>query len=282
MGKCAEFIRETTELGNGRAGSERSFSSGDRNRSREDGLIHPRIHGDPDLGGAAFGDPPVGHGDPGVKPGAFLPGPPLFFRSWREGHGLGGYGPHGYVWVLDPELPGLAGGCFALGSRAKGQGGGGPPPRGRCPTVVDVRTWVSGTDVKRQAGWGSAGSSSGNEGRLVRSTGTRSRAVGSQVRNDGRLHGPSLQMVSAALMTPVSNLSKASALSAVPPRVKPIRFRLSPQESPQRARPCPVSRVEPVSTFRSSLFPRAARAHLSSRWESQVGGVADVASVTTP
>ena len=184
-----------------------------------------------------------------MKPGAFLPGPPLFFRSWREGHGLGGYGPHGYVWVLDPELPGLAGGCFALGSRAKGQGGGGPPPRGRCPTVVEVRTWVSGTDVKRQAGWGSAGSSSGNEGRLVRSTGTRSRAVGSQVRNDGRLHGPSLQMVSAALMTPVGNLSKASALSAVPPRVKPIRFRLSPLESPQRARPCPVSRVEPGVHF---------------------------------
>ena len=36
-----------------------------------------------------------------------------------------------------------------------------------------------------------------------------------------------------------------------------------------------------VSTFRSSLFPRAARAHLRSRFEPQVRGVADVASVTT-
>ena len=39
-------------------------------------------------------------------------------------------------------------------------------------------------------------------------------------------HGP-FKVASAALMTPVGNPSTASALSAVPPRIKPIRFRLS-------------------------------------------------------
>ena len=168
-----------------------------------------------------------------MKPGAFLPGLPPFIWSRREDHGPNGNGPNGYdlngyvwvlVWVVGPELPGLTGGRFALGSRAKGQGGDGAPPRGRRPTVVDGRTWVSGTGVKKQAGLGSAGSSSGNEGRLVRSTRIRSRAAGSQVRNDRRLHGPSLKVASAALMTPVGNLSTGSPLSAVPPRVKPVRF----------------------------------------------------------
>ena len=43
-----EFVHGTTELGNGRAGSERSFSSEDRNRFtlRDDRLIHSRIHGE--------------------------------------------------------------------------------------------------------------------------------------------------------------------------------------------------------------------------------------------
>ena len=92
MGKCAGFIRGTAELGNGRAGREHPFSLGDRNRFtlRDDRLIHSRIHGDMDLGGAAFGDPPVGQGGPGVKPGAFLAELPPFLRSRREDHGLNG------------------------------------------------------------------------------------------------------------------------------------------------------------------------------------------------
>ena len=36
-------------------------------------------------------------------------------------------------------------------------------------------------------------------------------------------HG-SFKTASAALMTPVGNLSTASVLSTVPPRIKPIRF----------------------------------------------------------
>ena len=115
--------------------------------------------------GTAFGDPPVGQGDPGVKPGALLSGLPAFLRSRREDHGLNGY--VWVVWVVGPESPGLTGGRFALGSSAKGQGGDGAPPRGRRPAVVDGRTWVSGTGVKKQAGLGSARSSSANEGKLA-------------------------------------------------------------------------------------------------------------------
>ena len=138
------------------------FRQGTGTGLRDDRLIRSRIHGNPDLGGAAFGDPRVGPGDPGVKPGAFLPGPPPFLRSRREDHGL-----NGYAWVLGPESPGLTGGRFALGSKAKGQGGDGAPPRGRRPTVFEARAWVSGTDVKRQAEWGSPRSSSVNVGKLA-------------------------------------------------------------------------------------------------------------------
>ena len=147
MGECGEFVRGITELGNGRAGSECvRFRQGTGTGLRDDRLIGSRIHGDTGLGGAAFGDPRVGQGDPGVKPGAFLPGPPLFLRSRRGDHGPNGYGLNGYVWVLGPELPGLTGGRIALGSKANGQGGDGVPPRGRRPTVVDGRTWVLGAD----------------------------------------------------------------------------------------------------------------------------------------
>ena len=143
----------TTELGNGRAGSECvRFRQGTGIDLQDDRLIHSRIHGDTDLGGAAFSDPRVGQGDPGVKPGAFLSGLPLFLRSRREDYGLNGYGLNGQVWVLvwvpGSELPGLTGGRVALGSKAKGQGGDGAPLRGRRPTVVDGRAWVSGTAVK--------------------------------------------------------------------------------------------------------------------------------------
>ena len=138
----------------------------------------------------------MGQGDPGVKPGAFLPGLPPFIWSRRGDHGPNGNGPNGngpngngpngndlngndlngndlngyvwvIVWVVGPESPGLTGGRFALGSKAKGQGGDGAPPRGRRPTVVEVRAWVSETDVKKQAGLGSARSSSANGGKLA-------------------------------------------------------------------------------------------------------------------
>ena len=89
-GKFAEFIRETAE----QARSVR-FRQGSGIDLRDDRLLHSRIHGDTDLGGAAFGDPPVGQGDPGVKPGAFLPGLPPFLRSRREDHGPNGNGPNG-------------------------------------------------------------------------------------------------------------------------------------------------------------------------------------------
>ena len=292
MGKCAEFVHGTTELGNGRAGSECPFSPGDRNRfagRQAHPLLHSRGHRP---GSAASGNPRVGQGDPGVKPGALLPGLPPFIWSRREDHGPNGNGPNGngpngngpngngpngngpngngpngngpngydlngyvwvIVWVVGPEspgltgthrdspgltgthrdspgltgthrdspgltgthrdspgltgthrdlpgltgthrdspgltgthrdspgltgthrdssgltgtyrdlpgltgthrdLPGLTGGRFALGSKANWQGGDGAPPRGRRPTVVDGRTWVSGTDVKEQMDW---------------------------------------------------------------------------------------------------------------------------------
>ena len=82
-----------------------------------------------------------------MKPGAFLSGLPVFLRSRREDHGLNGY-VWAIVWVLGPELPGLTGGRFALGSKAKGQGGDGAPPRGRRPMVVDGRTWAM--DLERR------------------------------------------------------------------------------------------------------------------------------------
>ena len=136
------------------------FRQGTGTDLRDDRLIHSRVHRDTDLGGAAFGDPRLGQGDPGVKPGAFSSGLPLFLRSRRGGHGL-----NGHVWVLawvpSLELSGLTGGRVALGSRGNGQGGQGAPPRGRRPTVVDGRTEVSGAD---DGSWGTRvrGQKSGN------------------------------------------------------------------------------------------------------------------------
>ena len=115
----------------------------------------------------------MGPGDPGVKPGAFLSGPPPFLRSPREDHGLNGYGLGGnvwvawVVWVLGLELPGLTGGSVALGSRAKGQGGDGAPPRGRRPTVVDGRTWVLVADGSRAEGCRNVENSSTGPGLLA-------------------------------------------------------------------------------------------------------------------
>ena len=161
-GKFAEFIRETAEL----ARSVSVFARGPVSIHGTTGSSTPAFMGTQAWDGAAFWDPPVGQGDPGVKPGAFLPGLPVFLRSRREDHGLNGY-LWVLVWVPGSELPGLTGGRIALGSRANGQGGDGAPPRGRRPTVVYGRTWFSGTGVKKQAGWGSARSSSTNVGKLA-------------------------------------------------------------------------------------------------------------------
>ena len=106
-------------------------------------------------------------GGPGVRPGAFLPGQPVFLRSRREDHGLNGYGLNGYAWVLGPELPGLTGACFALVSKANGQGGDGAPPRGRGPAVVDGRTWVLGADGCGADGCGNVESPSTGPGLLA-------------------------------------------------------------------------------------------------------------------
>ena len=112
-----------------------------------------------------------------------------------------------------------------------------PHQRGRRPTIVAVRTWVSGQRSRSTRDVDMRGVHPRTEGSWRRSTGTRSRDVGSQVRNDQRLRRPPFLMASAALMTPVGGPSTGSALSGIPRRVKPSRFRLSPLELPQSARP---------------------------------------------
>ena len=143
------------------------FRQGTGTGLRDDRLIHSRIHGDTDLGGAAFGDPRVGQGDPGGKPGAFLSGPPLFLRSRREEHGLNGNVWVAWeVWVLGLEFPGLTGGRFAFDSKAKRPGGDAAPRRGRRPLVVDGRTWVLGADGCGADGCGNVESPSTGPGLL--------------------------------------------------------------------------------------------------------------------
>ena len=103
--------------------------------------------------------------------------------------------------------------------------------RGRA--LRNKRDWeVRGVHLRTKGGW-------------RRSTGIRSPAVGSQIRNDRRLHGPSLKVASAALMPPVGNLSTGSALSAIPLRVKPSRFPSHPWGCPNRLVYALVSRVGP-------------------------------------
>ena len=85
------------------------FRQGTGTGLRDDKLIRSRIHGGTGLGGAAFGDPRVGQGDPGVKTGAFLSRLPVFLRYRRGDHGPNGYDLNGYVWVVGPESPGLTG-----------------------------------------------------------------------------------------------------------------------------------------------------------------------------
>ena len=172
---------------------------------------------------------------------------------------------------------------FLLGF--KGQRAG----RRRSPTsgVAALRSFMAGHGSRGRAlrnkrDWEVRGVHLRTEGSWRRSTGTWSRAAGSQVRNDRRLHRPSLKVASAALMTPVGNLSTASALFAIPPRgnLKPVSP-LTPGVAATGSSTPWVLGLDPGSTFRSSRFPRAVRAHLGSRCEAHVGGVADVASVTS-
>ena len=60
-------------------------------------------------------------------------------------------------------------GALRLWPAGQREGGEGAPPRGRRPMVVEVRNWVSGTDVdvKKQAGCGNARSSSEDRGKLA-------------------------------------------------------------------------------------------------------------------
>ena len=108
--------------------------------------------------------------------------------------------------------------------------------------------------------------------------------MGSQVRNDRRLRCPSLllngigcvddpggQPFNGVGLVRRSASGKANPVSPLIPGVA-----LTGSSIPW------FLGLNRVSTFRSSLFPRAARAHLRSRFEPQVRGVADVASVTTP
>ena len=83
-------------------------------------------------------------------------------------------------------------------------------------------------------------------------------------------------------MTPVGNLSTGSALSAVPlpGNLKPVSP-LIPGVALTRSSTPRFLGLDRVATFRSSLFPRAGRANLSSRCEPHVRGVADLAGVTT-
>ena len=202
-------------------------------------------------------------GDPGAKPGAFLSGLPPFLRSRPEDHGLNGYGLNGYVWVLDPELPGFTGGRFGL--------------------AFEVRTWVREVEVKEQMDGEVRGVHLRTKGSWRRSTGTWSRAVGSQVRNDRRLRCPSLLLNGIGCADdpgwrPLNrvDLVRRSASGKANP--------VSPLTSGVAATGSSLTRslgLDRVSTFRSSLHSGAARAHLRSRCEPQVRGVGDVASVTT-
>ena len=84
-------------------------------------------------------------------------------------------------------------------------------------------------------------------------------------------------------MPPVGGLSTGLTLSAITLRgnLKPVSPLIPGVALTGSSIPWFLG-LNRVSTFRSSLFPRAARAHLRSRFEPQVRGVADVASVTTP
>ena len=112
MGKCAEFFHGTTGLGNYRAGEGQSwlgasvFVRGPEPIYGTTGSSAPAFTADTGLGGAAFGDPragqgdPVGQGEPGVKTGTYLSGLPVFLWSQRGDHGLNGNGMNGSVWVV--------------------------------------------------------------------------------------------------------------------------------------------------------------------------------------
>ena len=113
------------------------------------------------------------------------------------------------------------------------------------------------------------------KGNWRRSTGIWSRAVGSQVRNDGRLRCPSLlqngvgcvddpggQPFNGVGAVRRSESGKANQVSPLTPGVAATGSSLTRSLGLDR-----------VSTFRSSMFPRAARAYLSSRCEHRVRGV---------
>ena len=168
--------------------------------------------------GAAFGDPPVGQGDPGVKQGAFLPGLPPFIWSRRgdhgpngngpngngpngngpNGNGPNGNGPNGYVWVIvwvvGPDSPGLTGthrdspaGVSPWAQRQTGRAAAEPRHGGAALWSLMARHGSRGRTLRNKRDGEVRGVHLRTKGGWRRSTGTRSRAAGSQVRNDRRL-----------------------------------------------------------------------------------------------
>ena len=138
-------------------------------------------------------------------------------------------------------------------------------------TLRNKRDWeVRGVHLRTKGSW-------------RRSTGIRSRAAGSQVRNDRRLRcpwclqsgigcvdDPSGQPFNGVSVVRRSALGEAKPVSALIPGVA-----LTGSSTPW------FLGLDRVSTLRSSLHSGAARAHLRSRCEPQVRGIADVASVTS-
>ena len=98
MGKCAEFVHGTTGLGNYRAGERQSwlgvfaFVRGPESVYGTTGSSTPVFRRTQTWEAPLSGTHVWDQGDPGGKPGAFLPGPRVFLRSRREDHGLNGYG----------------------------------------------------------------------------------------------------------------------------------------------------------------------------------------------
>ena len=109
--------------------------------------------------------------------------------------------------------------------------------------------------------------------------------MGSQVRNDRRLRCPSLLLNGLDCVDDPSG-QPFNGVGAVRRSASGNANQVSPLIPGVAATGSSLTQSLgwtgcPLSGHPSSLFPRAARAHLNSRCEPQVRGVADVASVTT-
>ena len=153
-------------------------------------------------------------------------------------------------------------GALRLWPAGQREGGDGAPPRGRRPTVVAVQASILWADVKEQGDAEMRGVQPPTEGSWRRSTGIRSRDVGSPVGNDKLLRRPPFLMASAALMTPGgrpldgvgvvrhSAAGKAKPVSPLTPGVAAIGSSLNRSLG-----------LDPVCTFRSSRLPHMGQPH---------------------